>query len=40
MLTRIKDRVVPMSASLIDAMKQMDEVKVKTLFVFQDEHFK
>lgn len=39
MLKRIKDRVVPLSASLLEAMKQMDEVQVKTLFVFRDEHF-
>lgn len=39
MLKRIKNRVVSLSASLLDAMKQMDEVQVKTLFVFRDEHF-
>lgn len=35
----IKNRVISPSASLLDAMKQMDEVKVKTLLVFGGEHF-
>ena len=39
MIDRIQNRVVSPSVSLLDAMKQMDEVKVKTLFVYQDEHF-
>jgi len=39
MIEKIKSRIVSPSASLLDAMKQMDEVKVKTLFVLQDEHF-
>ena len=40
MLQRIKDRVIAPSASLLDAMKQMDEVKVKILLVFECEHFR
>lgn len=39
MLTKIKDRIISPSASLLDAMKQMDEVKVKILLVFSGEHF-
>ena len=39
MLDRIKTRIISPSASLLDAMKQMDEVKVKTLFVLNGEHF-
>lgn len=39
MQTKIKDRIISPSASLLDAMKQMDEVKVKTLFVMKDNHF-
>lgn len=39
MFTRIKDRVISPSVSLLDAMKQMDEAKVKTLFVLRDTHF-
>lgn len=39
MLERIKSRIVSPSASLLDAMKQMDEVKVKILLVFDNEHF-
>lgn len=35
----VKRRSVSPSASLLDAMKQMDEVKVKNLFVFQEELF-
>lgn len=35
----IKERVISPTASLLDAMKQMDEVKVKILMVFNDEHF-
>lgn len=40
MLQKIKDRVIAPSASLLDAMKQMDEVKVKILLVFDCEHFR
>lgn len=39
MLQKIKDRVITPSTSLLDAMKQMDEVKVKILLVFECEHF-
>ena len=39
MIEKIKERIIAPSASLLDAMKQMDEVKVKMLFVFSDEHF-
>ena len=39
MIDKIKERVIAPSASLLDAMKQMDEVKVKMLFVFSGEHF-
>ena len=39
MVTKIKNRIISPSASLLDTMKQMDEVKVKTLFVMKDNHF-
>lgn len=39
MLERIKSRVISQTASLLDAMKQMDDAKVKILFVFDGEHF-
>lgn len=39
MIERIKTRVIAPSVSLLDAMKQMDAVQVKTLFVLRDEHF-
>ena len=39
MIEKIKHRIVSPSASLLDAMKTMDAQKVKTLFVFDDEHF-
>ena len=39
MIEKIKSRIISPSASLLDAMKLMDEVKVKMLFVFNDEHF-
>ena len=39
MIEKIKSRIISSSASLLDAMKLMDNVKVKTLFVFQDAHF-
>lgn len=39
MIERIKSRIISPSASLLDAMKQMDEAKVKILFVFNMEHF-
>lgn len=39
MIDKIKQRVVSPSDSLLDAMKRMDEIKVKMLFVFEGEHF-
>lgn len=39
MFERINNRIITMTTSLLDAMKKMDEVKVKTLFVFLDNHF-
>ena len=39
MIEKIKSRIISPSASLLDAMKQMDEVKVKILLVFEGEHF-
>ena len=39
MISKIKERVVSPSTSLLDAMKQMDEVKVKILLVFEEDHF-
>ena len=38
-IDRINDRIVNPSASLLETMKKMDEIKVKMLFVFSDEHF-
>ena len=39
MINKIKNRVISLSASLLDAMKLMDKIKVKMLFVFDGEHF-
>lgn len=39
MTEKIKPRIISPSASLLDAMKQMDKVKVKTLLVFEEEQF-
>ena len=39
MIEKIKQRVVSLSDSLLDAIKRMDEIKVKMLFVFEGEHF-
>ena len=39
MLDNIKDRAISPSASLLDAMKQMDVVQVKMLFAFTDNRF-
>lgn len=39
MIENIKPRIISPSANLLDAMKLMDEIKVKMLFVFDDEHF-
>lgn len=38
-IERIKKRSIELGTTLIDAMKQMDEGKVRTLFVFSGEHF-
>ena len=40
MLDKIKTRVITPSFSLLDAMKRMDEIKVKTLFVLDEKLFK
>ena len=39
MIEKIKERIVTPKTSLLDAMKQMDKFKVKTLFVLRGEHF-
>lgn len=39
MIEKIKSRIISPSESLLDAMKQMDKVKVKTLLVFEEEQF-
>lgn len=39
MIERIRNRIITPSATLLEAMKQMDKVKVKMLFVFTEEHF-
>lgn len=39
MLDKIKIIIITLSTSLLDAMKQMDEVKVKTLMVFENGRF-
>ncbi len=39
MVEKIKDRVIDLFVSLLEAMKRMDEIKVKMLFVFDREHF-
>lgn len=39
MLEKIKTRTISPSSSLLDAMKKMDEIMVKTLFVLEREHF-
>ena len=39
MIEKIKSRIISPSVSLLKAMKQMDEIMVKTLFVLQDDHF-
>lgn len=38
-LGRIKNRIVNLSESLLGAMKMMDDVKAKMLFVFSEKHF-
>lgn len=39
MIEKIKESIIVPSATLLDAMTQMDDAKVKMLFVFTDEHF-
>ena len=39
MIERIKDRIINSSVSLLEAMKRMDDIMVKTLFVLSEEHF-
>lgn len=39
MIESILERVIAPSSTLLNAMKLMDEIKVKMLFVFSDEHF-
>ena len=39
MIGKIQARIITPSASLLDAMKLMDKVRVKTLFVIRDGHF-
>ena len=39
MIERIKDMIISLSDSLLKAMKRMDIIKVKTLFVFNNEQF-
>lgn len=39
MIERIQERVTSPSASMLDAMKQMDDIMVKTLFVLDCGHF-
>lgn len=39
MIEKIKDRVIAPSETLLNAMKRMDEIKVKMLFVFNGEQF-
>ena len=39
MLERIKERIIAPSALLLEAMKQMDKIKMKMLFVFNEKQF-
>lgn len=39
MIEKIKERIINPSVSLLEAMKLMDDIMVKTLFVLQEEHF-
>lgn len=39
MIDKIKNRVIAPTTSLLETMKVMDEIMVKTLFVLQGEHF-
>lgn len=38
-VSKIKDRIIPLTATLLDAMKRMDEIKGKILFVFNNDYF-
>ena len=38
-IERIKERIISPFFSLLDAMKRMDEIMAKTLFVINEEHF-
>ena len=39
MIEKIKERAITYSSTLLDAMKLMDDIKVKILFVFENMHF-
>lgn len=39
MIEKIKERAISPAVTLLEAMKRMDEIKVKMLFVFDNEHF-
>lgn len=39
MIEKIKERIIAPLASLVDAMRRMDTIQVKTLFVLCDDHF-
>lgn len=39
MIEKIKERTITYSSTLLDAMKLMDDIKVKILFVFENMHF-
>lgn len=39
MLHKIKNRIIPLSSSLLEAMKMMDNIKTKMLFVFKEDSF-
>ena len=39
MFKDVSNRIVTLNTTLLDAMKTMDTQKVKTLFVFDGEHF-
>ena len=39
LIGKIKERIITPTVSLLDAMKLMDEIMVKTLFVINEEHF-
>ena len=39
MIEKIKERIIPPSLSLLEAMKKMDEIHAKMLFVYDKDHF-